>query len=727
MSMYAGPTAADLVHIPAVLTARPQWVLWQGRPKPGHPDKLDKVPMNPTTLTPASTTDALTWGTFGQCCAAMDTALEGWEHDDPSTYRGGGIGYVFVAGDPYTGIDLDACVNDVTGAIADWAHAYVETLASYTEITPSQQGLHILVEGTLPAGRRRHGGIEMYDQGRFFTVTGWHLDDTPASVEDRHLPLTNCWYRLFGPQVGETVRCLNTHGEITNAALLTIAAITESSDGQLYATFLETATGWPLLQCERETRTSTSPPTPSVPDYAILAKAFSAANASKFSALWAGDWRSLGYPSQSEADYALCGMLRFWTQDPAQLDRLMRQSGLMRAKWDTPRGSSTWGAQTIAAALNEPHEHYVPPPTLIVTRQASVNGQRPYHSNGNGNEGTNLEWGIPTPALQITDLADMLERTYPLPLWLIKDLIPEGLIFFIGSPKSSKTYLGYSLALSLAYESQRGGLWLDHYPINHAGPVVYVTLEDDEADSRYRIAELAPWLTTIDRGRLLFVHGADFPRFDQGLVEVLRDQVLETYHPSLVVLDPISYLYSPLKKSGDQFSEVRDMLLPLRWLGRTFHCTIAGVDHRRKKSADDIDIFETQYGSVSKGAVADAMFVIVRDDKEITLHARIRKAADQTLTLGFEFNEHGHALWTWKGAVEGLVGQGQYGDLRQRVLDALSGSAGVAFSIPDILAGLNMPDSKQTRNATYQILFRAQKSGEVQKTTRGQYMWAGGN
>ena len=353
---------------------------------------------------------------------------------------------------------------------------------------------------------------------------------------------------------------------------------------------------------------------------------------------------------------------------------------------------------------------------------ADTNGMGPGQGQGTP------AWGTPQPApqLTITDLADMLDRTYPLPTWLIDKLIPEGLIFFIGSPKSSKTYLGYSLALALAYEAQRGGKWLGHYTMSHPGTVVYITLEDDEADSRLRIAELAPWLKTIEPGKLLFVHGEDFPRFDQGLVEVLRDQILERYHPALVVLDPISYLYSTIKRNGDLFAEVKNMLLPLRWLGRKYHCTIAGVDHRRKQTKDDIDIFETQYGSGGKQAIADAMFVIVRDDKEITVHARLRKAQDQTLTLTFDFLPNGSAVWTLKGAVDGLLGSGQYSDLRMQVLNALSGS-GLPLSIQDLLAGLNIPDSRQTRNSVFQILFRAQKSKEVEKTDRGKYVWTGGN
>lgn len=731
-SIYPGPTVENLANIPRELTARDQWILWRGADRVDQKTgliTLNKIPINPQLLTNADSTDSATWGTFAQCIAALPLALEEWETTDPGAFRGGGIGYVVSENDPYAGIDLDHCVHPDTGVIEPWAQAHVDALASYAEITPSGTGLHIWVQGDLPPKGRKKGPIEMYTNARFFTMTGWHLDTTPVTCEPRQIALTALWCSIFGVQVGDTVWLVDEHGVITNTPYnvpWTITAITAHTTGELYAWFAEMPGGWPAMQCERASPHPQTTPSPLCDDAVLKAKMLSATNGAKIRLLAQGLWQQT-HSSQSEASLAFCIHCAFYTQDPAQIDRFFRTTGLMRPKWDEPRGSSTWGAGTITEALARQTEHY--------HGSLSSNGAHadPFAQNGTtmapapvGGVSVGDAWKTTLPQLKITDLADMLDRQYPVPLWLIKDLIPEGLIFFIGSPKSSKTYLGYSLALSLAYESQRGGTWLNHYPVEHSGPVVYVTLEDDEADSRYRIAELAPWMTTIARDRLLFIHGYEFPRFDEGLVEVLREQVFERYHPALVVLDPISYLYSPMKKSGDQFAEVRDMLLPLRWMGREYHATIAGVDHRRKKSADDVDIFETQYGSVSKGAIADAMFVIVRDDKEITLHARIRKAADQTLTLGFEFDQHGHATWTWKGSVDGLVGMGQYGDLRQRVIEAISG-AQIPLSIPDILAGLSMPDSRQSRNAIYNILFRAQKSHEVQKTTRGQYVWAGGS
>ena len=87
-------------------------------------------------------------------------------------------------------------------------------------------------------------------------------------------------------------------------------------------------------------------------DQAILDIAVAAANGDKFRLLWDGD--SSGYPSRSEADLALCGILAFHTGgDPDAMDRLFRQSGLFRKKWNKPhhRDGSTYGARTIRKAI----------------------------------------------------------------------------------------------------------------------------------------------------------------------------------------------------------------------------------------------------------------------------------------------------------------------------------------------------------------------------------------
>lgn len=91
-------------------------------------------------------------------------------------------------------------------------------------------------------------------------------------------------------------------------------------------------------------------------DRALIEKAMNAKNGDKFSALWEGRWGGLGFKNQkgeetqSEADLALCSILAFWTQgDAARIDRLFRQSGLMREKWER----ADYRERTINLALDQ--------------------------------------------------------------------------------------------------------------------------------------------------------------------------------------------------------------------------------------------------------------------------------------------------------------------------------------------------------------------------------------
>jgi putative DNA primase/helicase len=98
------------------------------------------------------------------------------------------------------------------------------------------------------------------------------------------------------------------------------------------------------------TRPSPRPTRPiEADDQALVDKMLNAANSAKIRALWNGDWSA--YPTQSEGDLALCCHLAFWSgRDEIRMDRLFRRSGLMRDKWDSLRGDTTYGVETIALA-----------------------------------------------------------------------------------------------------------------------------------------------------------------------------------------------------------------------------------------------------------------------------------------------------------------------------------------------------------------------------------------
>ena len=117
-----------------------------------------KIPLTPDDDY-AKSTDPRTWSDFG------------WVKD--STV-GAGIGFVF-NNDGIFGIDLDHAFDE-EGNLKEWASKLLEIVpATYIEISPSGNGLHIIAKGKVEHGRRiafNDGCIELYDTARYFTMTG---------------------------------------------------------------------------------------------------------------------------------------------------------------------------------------------------------------------------------------------------------------------------------------------------------------------------------------------------------------------------------------------------------------------------------------------------------------------------------------------------------------------------------------------------------------------------
>ena len=252
-----------------------QWVCWRSEKRNGKPTK---VPYSPTTGAHVRSDNPGTWGTLVEAREAVREK----DYD--------GIGFVFTAEDPFCGVDLDGCLDPETGEVEPWALKIVEQLDSYTEISPSGAGLHVLVRAELPEGGNRKSKIEMYDRGRFFTVTGQRLNGTSHLIEERQTQVEALHARLFPPPQKEPP-----------------------------ATSEAAATDHDLS------------------DEEILRRAMYAANGERFASLWTGNHS--GYASDSEADLALCSMLAFWTgPDEERIASLFAKSGLAREKWNREQG-----------------------------------------------------------------------------------------------------------------------------------------------------------------------------------------------------------------------------------------------------------------------------------------------------------------------------------------------------------------------------------------------------
>ncbi|MBI3966637.1 MAG: hypothetical protein HY329_13465 [Chloroflexi bacterium] len=344
--IHAGDTTLrpNLNNIAPGLIERDQWVCWRLQPSKRDPSILAKIPKNARTGRNASTTDPTTWNSFDVAAAAY--------RESPTSYDG--IGFVFSNDDDFAGLDLDGCRNPETGEIAAWAWPIIKQLNTRTEISPSGTGVKMFARGSLPPGRRSGeieagdvpAKVELYSDGRFFTVTGLCVPGTPETIEERAAKLHELHAEIFGrpepvaPMPAPTPVALNGHPQTGHSQNGTSSMSTK----------LRYVTGPGDLT-----------------DDELLEKARSAMNGAHFTALFNhGDvsgYQTKDRPTgdHSRADMALVGHLAFYTgRDTNRIDRLFRRSRLYRDKWDERRGTTTYGGQTIDKVLSGRTEFWSP-------------------------------------------------------------------------------------------------------------------------------------------------------------------------------------------------------------------------------------------------------------------------------------------------------------------------------------------------------------------------------
>jgi len=137
-----------------------------------------KVPMVPGSMFGASSTNPATWRTYQEAVAAV--------HSDRWPGRYAGVGRVITNDDPYVGVDLDGVRDPATGVITDEARDILEELNSYSEVSPSGEGVKVWVEARLDRSYV-NPGIEIYQRGRYFVVTGQILPQYPLPIRERQV------------------------------------------------------------------------------------------------------------------------------------------------------------------------------------------------------------------------------------------------------------------------------------------------------------------------------------------------------------------------------------------------------------------------------------------------------------------------------------------------------------------------------------------------------------
>lgn len=268
--------------------------------------KYSKIPKNPRSGYGAKANDSSTWSTYNEAIEAIQR------------YNLDGVGLEFDCG--YLGIDLDNVIDE-QGNLSAAAAEIVQMMDSYTEYSPSGKGLHILCKAAeaKEIGTRNDSiGLEMYNHGRFFTVTG------------------------------------NVYGELK--------PIQERTE-QAKAVYMKYLYQPPKQKQQPNNQTVITQRNIPQDDGELWLQMFNSSKGRYIEALYRGDISAYN-DNHSGADQALCNYLAWWTNlDENRIDRMFRQTALYRPKWDEIHDGkhTTYGQMTIREAISKTTVEYNSP------------------------------------------------------------------------------------------------------------------------------------------------------------------------------------------------------------------------------------------------------------------------------------------------------------------------------------------------------------------------------
>jgi hypothetical protein len=410
-----------------------------------------------------------------------------------------------------------------------------------------------------------------------------------------------------------------------------------------------------------------------------------AKNAAKFSDLNDAGDTSAYDGDESRADLALVRMYAFYTQDPAQLERLFDASALgQRSKW---RNRADYRRRTIAKVLSDLEETYTPPRD----RSASAN---PTNSTNPTNSANSADWTNPITA------AELMGMTFDPTRWVVPDVLPEGLTLLVGKPKKGKSWMGLGTCEAVAV----GGVAFGTKRVEQ-GDTLYLALEDNRKRLRKRLQKILDGRPAPDR---MHLH-TEWPRLDEGGAERLDEWLTEHPGARLVVVDTLAKIRKPARGQS-VYTEDYAALEQLLPLASKHSVAIVVVHHLRKMAASDpLDEISSSTGLT---AGVDGFLILRRTpgSKGPTLYVDGRDIEEPTeYALSWNVNT---ATWTIEGDAEEVHLSKERGD----ILLTLNRSA--EPMTPKEVADV-MPGAKYN-NVKY-LMWSMLGDGQLLKDNKGRY------
>jgi hypothetical protein len=304
----------------------------------------------------------------------------------------------------------------------------------------------------------------------------------------------------------------------------------------------------------------------------------------------------------------------------------------------------------------------------------------------------------------VSNAAVLQHRKFPPHHYVVPELVPEGVTLFAGKPKVGKSFSCLDFAIGVATGGMSFGQQCEE------GDVLALFLEDTDRRMQRRLDRMmgttkAPWPARLR-------YATQFPRLNEGGLEMLQLWACETEKPRLIIID-LWERFRPLdqgKGNDNRYASDYRHLAQLQQAMSVFpQLAIIVTNHQRKLGSDDI--FDTISGTLGLNGGADTLMVLAREEGAKTLEIRGRDLADHAIVV-----EQDAIDLRWRSL--GLKAAGASTPERKQIVEAMRGRG--VMSVKKIAESIGR---ERDYDAVKHLLYKMLNDGVVEQGAqrRGTY------
>ena len=235
--------------------------------------------------------------------------------------------------------------------------------------------------------------------------------------------------------------------------------------------------------------------------------------------------------------------------------------------------------------------------------------------------------------LKLISAREIQKMVLPPILFIIKDLLPEGLTILAGRPKAGKSFLAQNISLSIADGKKVMGFF-DAEKCS----VLYIALEDNTRRIQDRMNNILSFeLDKAAPNNLYYLEeNKNMPKLNEGGIEELEKIIEDDPNIKLIIVDTFGRAIADKRRmDNNSYRADYEICSKLQEFAIQNHICILLLHHTKKIKEDDV--FDEISGTTGITGAMDTMMVLKRgDNNNGRLYVRGRELKEANYDLLFD-------------------------------------------------------------------------------------------